>query len=201
MEMLSMLFKFTFSQTNPDALTACLEIWDDYLDQLAVLEESKVAVFLTKKSKPSIEFESLLVSLFNESLKKAQFEHSSTLLSSLDNVTVEEDGETERGSFIAANIEIIAKICVLRPIDILGALLPNLRAQIGAFLSGADKFTNFQILDLGTLLQIAGRLTEHFLGENFSKFLNDGQAVLISLLQLGGNLLEKLQDHPPRHTV
>jgi hypothetical protein len=52
-------------------------------------------------------------------------------------------------------------------------------------------------MDLGTLLQIAGRLTEHFLGENFSKFLNDGQAVLISLLQLAGCLLERLQKEKP----
>ena len=71
MELLSMLFKFTFCQSDPEALNACLEIWDDFLDQLAVLEESTV-----QTAKPSIEYESLLVSLFNESLKKAQFEHS-----------------------------------------------------------------------------------------------------------------------------
>ena len=113
-------------------------------------------------------------------------------------MTIEEEGETERGAFITANIEIIAKICVLRPLDILGALLPTLSAQIVAFLDGEGaKFSDFQILDLGTLLQIAGRLTEHFLGENFSKFLSDGQTVLISLLQLGENLWKKLDAQEP----
>merc|ERR1711937_784760 len=102
MELLSMLFNFTFNQTNPDAINACLEIWDEYLDQMAVLEESSLS-----KVKPSVAYESLLVSLFTASLKKAQFENSSALLSSLNNSTVEEDGETERGSFITANIEII----------------------------------------------------------------------------------------------
>ena len=65
-----MLFKFTYSQTNPEALDTCLEIWDDYLDQMAVLEESKI-----EKSKPSVEFESLLVSLFTESLKKVSIKN------------------------------------------------------------------------------------------------------------------------------
>ena len=65
MELLSMLFNFTFNQTNPDAINACLEIWDEYLDQMAVLEESSLS-----KVKPSVAYESLLVSLFTASLKK-----------------------------------------------------------------------------------------------------------------------------------
>ena len=60
-----MLFNFTFNQTNPDAINACLEIWDEYLDQMAVLEESSLS-----KVKPSVAYESLLVSLFTASLKK-----------------------------------------------------------------------------------------------------------------------------------
>ena len=65
MDLLSMLFNFTFNQTNPDAINACLEIWDEYLDQMAVLEESSLS-----KVKPSVAYESLLVSLFTASLKK-----------------------------------------------------------------------------------------------------------------------------------
>ena len=41
MDLLSILFKFTFSQNNTEAFLACLEIWDEFLDQLMVLEWSQ----------------------------------------------------------------------------------------------------------------------------------------------------------------
>ena len=41
MDLLSILFKFTFSQKNTEAFLACLEIWDEFLDQLMVLEWSQ----------------------------------------------------------------------------------------------------------------------------------------------------------------
>ena len=56
-------------------------------------------------------------------------------------------------------------------------------------------------MDLGTLLQIAGRLTEHFLGESFSKFYSEGQSVLVSLLQLGQFLALNLEKNEPKEVL
>ena len=94
---------------------------------------------------------------------QAQFEHSSSLLSSLDNVTIEEDGETERGSFIAANIEIIAKICVLKPMDILGSLLPSLRSQVEEFINGTNKVWFFldSVRQFGTCIYELSEILAH----------------------------------------
>lgn len=188
MDLLSILFKFTFCQTHTESFLACLEIWDEFLDQLMVLEWSK---FMGER--PSIQYQQLLVSLFNEALNKAQFQFSSDLLMALDSDEADESGETERSSFITANIEIIARICCLKPLDILTALIPNLKTTVSDFLSAPSNFSDAKILDLGTLLQIAGRLTEHFLGEDFSKFADEVQSLLELILELADMLSNSLQ--------
>ena len=48
-----------------------------------------------------------------------QFTQNEKLLNQLDNIERDEDGETERGRFITSHIEVIAKICVLHPDDII----------------------------------------------------------------------------------
>ena len=65
------------------------------------------------------QYTQLLVSLFNECLKMIQFTQNEKLLNQLDNDERDEDGETERGRFITSHIEVIAKICVLHPDDII----------------------------------------------------------------------------------
>ena len=122
-EILELFFKLTYFQTSTDAIEACLEIWDDFLDQLQVMQESKI-------ENSSEIYTPLLVSLFNESLKMTQFVHNHDLLNDLDNEDVDEDGETERGKFISSNIEVIAKICQLHPLDILNALIPNFKGIV-----------------------------------------------------------------------
>ncbi|CAG5105640.1 Oidioi.mRNA.OKI2018_I69.chr1.g2314.t1.cds [Oikopleura dioica] len=194
MDLLSILFKFTFSQKNTEAFLACLEIWDEFLDQLMVLEWSK---FLGER--PSVTYQELLVSLFNESLNKAQVQFSADLLMTLDNEETDESGETERSSFITANIEIIARICCLKPMDILTALIPNLKSTVSQFLSEPQSFTDAKILDLGTLLQVAGRLTEHFLGEEFQKFEEDVKLILELILELAEKLYQVV--HSKSHSA
>ncbi len=189
MDLLSILFKFTFSQKTTEAFLACLEIWDEFLDQLMVLEWSK---FMGER--PSVTYQELLVSLFNESLNKAQMQFSADLLLSLDAQETDESGETERSSFITANIEIIARICCLKPMDILSALIPTLKSTVLQFLAEPQSFTDAKILDLGTLLQVAGRLTEHFLGEalDFDKFEDDVKALIELILELAEKLYQVL---------
>jgi len=46
--------------------------------------------------------------------------------------------------------------------------------------------------DLGTLLQITGRLVEHFLGENFLKFRPEAEQVLYLLLKLSNHHADQL---------
>lgn len=123
-QLLEVFFKLTFCQKRPEAIESCLDIWDDFLDQLQVIYESKMSSPAERS-----QYTPLLVSLFNESLKMIQFSQNATLLKSLDNEERDEDGETERGRFITAHIEVIAKICVLHPDDIVGALLPQLKSQ------------------------------------------------------------------------
>ncbi|CBY21399.1 unnamed protein product [Oikopleura dioica] len=189
MDLLSILFKFTFSQKTTEAFLACLEIWDEFLDQLMVLEWSK---FMGER--PSVTYQELLVSLFNESLNKAQMQFSADLLLSLDAQETDESGETERSSFITANIEIIARICCLKPMDILSALIPTLKSTVSQFLAEPQSFTDAKIIDLGTLLQVAGRLTEHFLGEalDFDKFEDDVKALIELILELAEKLYQVL---------
>ena len=122
-QILEIFFKMTFYHTSTDAIEACLDIWDDFLDQLQVMQESKV------QKHDSEQYMSLLVSLFNETLKMTQFVYNHDLLNDLDNEEIDEEGETERGRFVSSNIEVIAKICQLHPIDILNALIPNFKGK------------------------------------------------------------------------
>ena len=182
-ELLELFFKLTFNHTSTEAIESCIEIWDDFLDQLQVIYESKA-------SAPT-EYMGLLVSLFNESLKMTQFVTNQDLLNDLDGEELDADGETERGRFLSSNIEIIAKICVLHPIDILNALVPNLKSTINQQMS--NQLNENQTRDLGTLLQITGRLVEHFLGENFLKFHDESQNILRLLLGLSNQLVGSIE--------
>ena len=42
-ELLDVFFKLTFCQRHHDAIESCLDIWDDFLDQLQVIYESKMS--------------------------------------------------------------------------------------------------------------------------------------------------------------
>ena len=187
-ELLELFFKLTFNHTSTEAIESCIEIWDDFLDQLQVIYESKAS--RPTESAPT-EYMGLLVSLFNESLKMTQFVTNQDLLNDLDGEELDADGETERGRFLSSNIEIIAKICVLHPIDILNALVPNLKSTINQQMS--NQLNENQTRDLGTLLQITGRLVEHFLGENFLKFHDESQSILRLLLGLSNQLVGSIE--------
>ena len=115
---------------------------------------------------------------------------SGSLLDSLDAEERDEEGETERGRFISAHIEIIAKICLLHPDDILAALLPQLKSSVSAAALTQDSAEH---RNCGTLIQITGRLVEHFLGERFLTFHDRAGEVLGMLLDLGERLTAKGQ--------
>ena len=191
-ELLELFFKLTFNHTSTEAIESCIEIWDDFLDQLQVIYESRpYDLSLGSKASAPTEYMGLLVSLFNESLKMTQFVTNQDLLNDLDGEELDADGETERGRFLSSNIEIIAKICVLHPIDILNALVPNLKSTINQQMS--NQLNENQTRDLGTLLQITGRLVEHFLGENFLKFHDESQSILRLLLGLSNQLVGSIE--------
>ena len=61
-ELLEIFFKLTFWQKQAEAIEACLDIWDDFLDQLQVMHESKMATEAERG-----QYTRLLVSLFDQS--------------------------------------------------------------------------------------------------------------------------------------
>ena len=57
----------------------------------------------------------------------------------------------------------------------------------------SNQLNENQTRDLGTLLQITGRLVEHFLGENFLKFHDESQSILRLLLGLSNQLVGSIE--------
>ena len=86
-DFLSLLFQFTFLQKSPEAILACLEVWEAVCDYL---EGSKEA----GKGKVIGRYTEALAALVSELLRRLQ-QHQHAVLANLDHERIGEDGTTE----------------------------------------------------------------------------------------------------------
>ncbi|KAF4514168.1 UNVERIFIED_CONTAM: hypothetical protein B566_EDAN019328, partial [Ephemera danica] len=118
-EFLSLLFQFTFQQPELESQAECLEMWQQLARYLAVRMQDRAA-----PREHILElYREALVSLTSQMLQSFQFRHNQARLEELDDETMDDDDQTEWQHFLCQNIETIAKIADLYPLNIYPMLM------------------------------------------------------------------------------
>ena len=203
LEFLALIFKFTFSHQTLGLFLSCLEIWSGLVDYVQGCVASRVTsegVEIIKK------YQEAMMTLVVEMWKKAQFRVNSDELRQLDNVTVTEDGVTEWQQFLTTIVELTMKVTELLPDQVLAFLdiswtetsrnylefdklvvTRDNNNRVFSLSSDEEVFKMMSVLqDLSSFLQLIGRMSSMFIGQNFLPRLKQGLEYMKQLLVLVG---------------
>jgi len=199
LEFLGLLFKLTFQQPSVQGFYSCLDIWGCVIDYI----QSSIDMNREDGLAKLLKYQEALLSLVVELLKKLQLRQNAEQLNHLDNVTTNDDNETEWQHFLRVGIETIMKVADLLPSEVIGLVEPGWRHVSVMYLSldklltetdgkrslhvreREDVVTLHQTLrDYSSYLQLFGRLSSLFLGESFKERLEMGLDLLKQLLAL-----------------
>lgn len=186
-EFLELFCKYTFKQAEVDSFCVCLDIWGALLDHLVTSVEVPGS-----QTHHCEQYRSTLVSMASSVLEKIQFNCNIDELREIDDDTIDDDNETEWQSFLRQCVEFIGKVAQLFPSDIFQKVLPLLESYSQFYFSLEQLITSdgrrrhlaisestdcekvhAVLKDLTSLLQIMGRLADHFTGDNFEKQLTN----------------------------
>ncbi|XP_015764483.1 PREDICTED: exportin-6-like [Acropora digitifera] len=204
LELLMLLFKYTFKQPELEGFFACLDIWGVFLDYLISKVANARSDKLAEAEATVSRYKEVLLLLVTELLKKIQFRHNQTQLEELDDESLDDDSETEWQSFQRHCLEIVAKLAELLPGETFTLLFPlfseycDVYTGLGKYLTKSGQGLQLGISaeiecrqlhctlrDLTTMERALGRLSEHFIGEvNFANRFSDGEAIVDRLGQI-----------------
>lgn len=204
LELLMLLFKYTFKQPQLEGFFACLDIWTVFLDYLIGKVANARSDKLAEAEATVSRYKEVLLMLITELLKKIQFRHNRKQLEELDDETLDDDSETEWQAFQRNCLEIVAKLAELLPGETFSLLFPlfseycDVYIGLGEFvtktahglqlgISGENECHQLHcsLRDLTTMERALGRLSEHFIGEvNFANRFSDGEAIVERLGQI-----------------
>ncbi|KAH0561394.1 hypothetical protein KQX54_016533 [Cotesia glomerata] len=161
--LLEVLYHHTFNQcTTINAYLRSLEVWNSLLEST----QSKYA--------------SVSLALAERVLQKISFKHESRTLKDLDTETLDENQETEWQHFLRRNIECLAKIAEISPVEIFTLLYRSWRADLAIYGELGIALTNNHVIilneseaskvhahlrDLASITQALARLYSLFLSE------------------------------------
>ncbi|CAH3162738.1 unnamed protein product [Porites lobata] len=204
LELLTLLFKYTFKQPQLEGFFACLDIWTVFLDYLIGKVANARSDKLAEAEATVSRYKEVLLMLLTELLKKMQFRHNESQLQELDDESVDDDSETEWQGFQRHCLEIVAKLAELLPGETFSLLFPlfseycDVYVGLGKYVTKSAHGLHLSITaesecrhlhctlrDLTTMERALGRLSEHFIGEvNFANRFNDGEAIVERLGQI-----------------
>ncbi|EDO42656.1 predicted protein [Nematostella vectensis] len=190
LELLTLLYKYTFHQPQNEGFFNCLYTWSVFLEYLT----SKVSS--ARRDKLAEAEATLYQRLFNK-IKLRQI--SKCKLEELDDSDMDDNAETEWQAFQRNCLEIVAKLAELLPAEAFTALFPLFSKYIDVYLGLGQFITktaegtfhmdlggemecrqlHCSLRDLSTIERALGRLVEHFIGEvNFGNRFSDGEAIV-----------------------
>lgn len=204
LELLTLLFKYTFKQPQLEGFFSCLDIWGVFLDYLIGKVANARSDKLAEAEATVSRYKEVLLMLVTELLKKIQFRHNQTQLEELDDDSLDDDSETEWQSYQRHCLEIVAKLAELLPGETFSLLFPlfseycDVYIGLGKYIrkTGHDlhldisaenecRHLHCTLRDLTTMERALGRLSEHFIGEvNFANRFSDGEAIVDRLGQI-----------------
>ncbi|KAK3591325.1 hypothetical protein CHS0354_028435 [Potamilus streckersoni] len=199
LEFLALLFKYTFRQPTNEGLYNCLDIWTIFLDYL----HTKMKDRMTDAQAIVLRYKEALTSLVTHILQKLQFRYNQSQLEELDDEMLDDNEETEWQHFLRQCLEVIAKLAEIVTAETFQILFEMFQ-EVSEIYLGLEQYIvtvdngrhlnvraeneirrlHCSLRDLSSLLQGLGRLAEHFIGENFTSRLSDGQVVIERLVQM-----------------
>ncbi|KAK7871791.1 hypothetical protein R5R35_014051 [Gryllus longicercus] len=201
LEFLTLLFKYTFQQTNLDGYYNCLDVWTIFLEHL-------------QTHKASIErYNDALVSLVGQILRKTQFKYNQAQLEELDDESLDDDKQTEWQNFLRQNIEVIAKVAELLPMDTYNQVYEPWKESVMVYMrleraleenedcrklvvTAEHECLRLHCLlrDLSSLTQAVGRMYPHFIGEVLAARFSHSQKLMTQLTAMA-TYASRLQLH------
>lgn len=201
LEFLSLTFKYSFQQPSIAGFGSCLEIWNALVDYV------QGAMEIDKEGGKGIlsRYQEALLSLVFQLLKKIQYRYNSEQLIHLDHSRSSEEQESEWETFLISSIETIMKVAELLPLEVLritdsvwketcvvyldlekiiisaGGPQPS-RLQLSS--KEEELKLDYMLKDFSTMLQLIGRMSVLFLGEEFLVRLETGLEYMKQLLAL-----------------
>ncbi|XP_041473600.1 exportin-6-like [Lytechinus variegatus] len=199
LEFLSLLFKYTFKQPEPEGYYSCLDIWTIFLDYLIDKTNSsrnpEMNHFVDR-------YKDALISVMSEILHKLQFRYNQAQLEELDDDNIYDDCETEWQCYLRQGLEVIAKIAELLPTEAFSLVYPPFQEYLTVYLGlrqyvidipeGQRLNVNQEnecrrlhctLRDLCSMFQALGRLAEHFIGDKFTERFDNALSLIERLCQ------------------
>lgn len=204
LELLTLLYKYTFKQPQLEGFFACLDIWTVFLDYLIGKVANARSDKLAEAEATVSRYKEVLLMLLTELLKKIQFRHNQSQLEELDDESLDDDSQTEWQAFQRNCLEIVAKLAELLPGETFSLLFPLFSEYCDVYI-GLGEYVrksahglhlgissenechqlHCTLRDLTTMERALGRLSEHFIGEvNFANRFSDGEAIVERLGQI-----------------
>ncbi|XP_077979557.1 exportin-6-like isoform X2 [Glandiceps talaboti] len=219
LELLALLFKYTFKQPTHEGFFACLDIWTVFIEYLLNENRSRT----TEKEDRINRYKDALVSLMSEILRKLQFRYNQSQLEEMDDDTLDDDCETEWQHFLRQCVEVIARVAELLPSEAFSLMYPPFHEYSDVYLGlqmhvvdavGGGKRINITaenecrrlhctLRDLSSLLQALGRHADHFIADKFADRIQDAMSLVDRLCQVAiyGSNMKLYEMQTPIPTV
>ncbi|XP_006823726.1 exportin-6-like [Saccoglossus kowalevskii] len=219
LELLALLFKYTFKQPNNEGFYVCLDIWMVFIDYLVNETRCRTA----EREEVVNRYKDALVSLVSELIHKLQFRFNQSQLEEMDDETLDDDCETEWQYFLRQCIEVVARVAELLPNEVFSLMYPPFQDYsevylgLQQFVTGSDndqrrlnisvetdcRRLHCTLRDLSSLLQALGRHADHFIADKFTDRLHDALSLMNRLCQCSvyGTKMRLYDVHTPIPTV
>ena len=198
MELLGLVFDYTFKQSNCESFVSALELWNIFVDYLNL----KIKHDLKQMDQIVSHYKEPIVSLLVHLSRKIQFKYNQRSLDQLDNESLDDDFMTEWQHFSHTCIEMIANISDMYPFEAYEVVTQLYNENLVSFFA-LENYSHFNdskslvlklsetdicrlhctLRDLSTGLRLVGRLSEHITGENFNRWFITTKALIEKLIQ------------------
>lgn len=203
LDLLALLFKYTFKQPTNDGFFSCLEIWGTFIDYL----NTKLTTRSSDRQAVLARYQEVLLSLARQILQNLQFRYNQSRLDEMDDEVLDDDSETEWQHFLRQYLETVAKVADLFPDETFRLVGEPFQENVDIYLGlerhivtgGKDTACGGRCLavtaenecrrlhcslrDLSSLLQMLGRLAHHFIGEHFMRQFTEARALIHRLIE------------------
>ncbi|XP_043246951.1 exportin-6-like isoform X1 [Amphibalanus amphitrite] len=131
LDLLALLFRYTFLQPTLETYYSCLEIWAAFLDHLT----AKCQLKTENRHAVEAKYHEAVMSLAGQSLHRTQFRRHRAELEGLDDDRQDPDGVTEWGELLRMTADILERVAALYPGDVRALLLTGWRETLEPYVT------------------------------------------------------------------
>ncbi|XP_037073807.1 exportin-6-like [Pollicipes pollicipes] len=131
LDLLALLFRYTFLQPDLDAYYGCLDIWAVFLDHLA----TKCSLKTENREAVAAKYHEAVLSLAGQALQRTQLRRHGAELERLDDEREDPDGQTEWSELLRRTADLLERVATLYPLDVRALLLTGWHETLEPYVS------------------------------------------------------------------